>query len=735
MTLNWAGSLNFGTHRGVPLNIPGFDLQLFHQLLSQTGRSILISNTCKSIIIFNLIKTLKRKSNMELSRISPQFALHGKYVGPGHTGGPTLGSVNFDTRPVDELDDAARNHDWQYRSEDDAERRLADYVLSQRALLASSRLSGVSKLKAYGVGYGMYLKALLGRGDATKARIRDAPPLRLVGVETNPGPQPSKAFIRGQRVNPPKKNPTKPPQPNNQPKPKNPKNQNQTPRMSKQMRNAILTQQMFNQPKSSVYPSGLPVIDEVNVLPSQDFWFGDVKIKPMIAPATIIGNGQIFYTIRVDRTMFADTPAAKKFEIFGRWGIEFVTLKAVPALATNTNGLAYIAVMTDPNDAPVVGTVKPETWFAGRNARQHSVFGAPWKVTLKGEGKHLYTDQPFHNVSSNVVSIDDKRLDAAGVFVFAASDGFGTTSADIASLRVIARLHFWNAEETEDDGVLCCVKAQSINSSSVQSITGGAATYVTDLFNAIVTAPKTYVEGVYQDFYYDGIYFNFPPGDYYFQFSLFLSGDPGNTAFSPNFGSGVFSSDAAATHYSDTWGPEFNKDPPNLVSPVYKEIYSGTLRVETPSTGSPYLTLQPQVQYTNNVNILGGVFLCYRLPTSIGHPQASHYPMGNSGGSVSYTSNGGVAGPAFKCKPASQSHVIITKSELEEFRTFQRNKNNSVVMDVVTPKIQEIDDDFPEHKLQSPHILNSGDVAQVSSSSALTRSLHLPASLLAKYMK
>jgi len=249
-------------------------------------------------------------------------------------------------------------------------------------------------------------------------------------------------------------------------------------------------------------------------------------------------------------------------------------------------------------------------------------------------------------------------------------------------VRAIVDFHFWSPEETDDGDITCMVKSIGLSGAEIASIGGATSTSMVDLFNnAVSNSDGLYKEAVYQKDFQDGKNFNFLPGDHFFKIVLWMQGAPGTTTtnFAPETGT-VYSTDIVGTVISSSSeGQEWNTKPTTGTSFDHQLIYIGTLKVETPSNGSPYGQFIPVFTFANTVGLVQFQCISYRLPSAVGNKNAAHYNQGNSSGTIELK-DGVLTNTIVPCNRVK--HTIIKQSELDEFRAFQKAKDNAIVLDI-----------------------------------------------------
>jgi len=613
-----------------------------------------------------------------------KFRLHGRYVGPGHTGALTLGEYNFRARPLDSLDAAARNHDYSYQQSNN--RADSDFILADRAFEVAKNNQNL-KYTANVVGLGMTAKGLL---------------------EYNPWKEPTHYFDR------PANEYLRPNRSGNVMKDLHINGNNGswtnsddvqklTPAQQSKRDKAIHAARMKNQkqqkpkpPKGggqsmggkagNVYPTGLPIISERPYLGNATKGRPDrcqkrVKILPLVTPATIIAPGHVFASFEVDRGLFATTQISRYFQRYEKWRCNSCRFEAVPALATNTAGTAWITADVDANDQLIVGDVKDLDYFANHTASiEHSVFGAKWSTTLRGSSRELFTDLP--NLTSNAT--EDQRLSSAGVITFTAGASLTTTSTQMATMWAVVDFDFWSEAFTEDEDVIFAVKGN------------GTAANPGTVFESYAYMPPNYVwpanEYSYQQGRFDGTNFLLKTGFYFYNFVYMFNGATGSVT--PALGivsNPVYSADVNNIGGANTTNFEWANSP-SLVNPVAQYQQIGYIRVTNYAAGYNNFVFSPNITTTNSVTLTGfGVYIA-RLPGILGGRYLDWFPKGNSASSIEYEENGErKKKPAPPCKSMSETQSIMSKAEYEDFLMWRQYRNNAVSV-----RIEETDEKVPE---------------------------------------
>ncbi len=637
---------------------------------------------------------------MDAVNVSPAFALHGKYVGPGWTGGRYTGHVptsqvpfgfnknrakDFQVAPIDDLDAAARVHDYQYMT-NPGNKAAADRILSKEAFRVA-RKEGISLkgAKALLVAAGMGAMSLVGSSDGSK--LRHPPPVPapkhpkptfpppapkrpkpapLVGVELNPGPKPQKQ--KGV-MQPARQQPKQPP---------------------KQKKAKSSTRQSAPKQKAgTIIPAGLPIISNRSTAPKRRTVRNiKVKLDPVYAPGTIVAPGQVFFSFNLDRDAFRQTQLNKYFDGYRNWTYQRIRIEITPGMSTNTAGLAYVMTTSDPNELVPIGQIKPQSYWTGHGAIEHSVFGAKWGIDMPKCTRTLYTD--VDRIVSSQISAQDERFDAAGSVMFAASDGFTTTNTDIASIYAIVTATFFNPSLSDDADVICCLKAQALGSGTTGQIAGAPAGTINlvSVFNEIIGSPLNtlyYSEfSVHPAFSANG-FFNLPPGNYYV--AIKPSFTSASTYTAANLGIETGSVFSWESNFDTDFGVgtvEFEANPGGLTS-LSSSLWSGfagMIRVDSGSFQNnfrwgPYYTFST----TWSLNALI-VYVC-KVPESISGRFASYFPFGNLGTAIAWNIVDGkkVVAERYVPRPISSQHQLVTKKDWEEFKQYQISKTNPVVLD------------------------------------------------------
>lgn len=624
---------------------------------------------------------------MDVVSLTPNFALHGNYVGPGHTGGKKLGDVNWKTKPIDDLDKAARVHDWHY-TKHSKNRGAADAVLARAAFKAIKTVPGLSaKAKAAFVAAGMGAMSVIGSRDGTKLTdppeygavngmkqqalqpVGVVPAPALVGIEKNPGPKPEVAVRNGKMVNQRK------PKPKQQPQPKQQKKQ--------------------NQPKQSSTSTGFipttmnPVIDKTpHLKPVYDT--GNVRVKIMVVstPATIIATGQILLNILIDRAFFASTSLAKFFDVYENWELFFIEPEMVATEGTSVNGNVYVLTEKDPADYLIQGTVQSVGYFSGHNScREHSLYGK-YGVRLQNKGKdrrQLFSDAATMVTASNTtVPTNDERFNSAGCLIIAASDGMTLTSTQIGALWANCRIRFSNPGLNENASVFACIKSAAYTGNSIYAPGGATSFNVAQILDvATANATSAYYEANFQPDVTAGSSIQIPPGDWYLKAAVYTSSAPGNSTWTIAVtGTPTYSFDPVLQN-STLNPPEWAVGPTSSVAiGANGNIIAGHIRIDTPSAGNPkYALLTLSYVTANTVACNGIVFYLARMPSVVSAPFLSHYPKGNSGSAVDFRVSGTVeAGERYVPKPVSTQSISVSTAEILEFAQLRKLRDQLITL-------------------------------------------------------
>lgn len=680
----------------------------------------------------------------DLVNFSPPFAIHGKYVGPGHTGAPRLGDSDFSTEPIDRLDAAARVHDWQYATQPN-NRASADAVLSSAAWDAArdSSLPLLTRAKALVVAGGMRGMSLIGSSNGEQLeypqtarnhrafRVRE--PRALVPAANNQPrhavvggkfqrPNRAPAVVRGAIAHPsrraalqsgshgeitgtddlsaPRRNPpraaaaaagTR--------KPKSAPSvavvQELISALVKQGGGRATAQRSRRNVRAppapargTTFPTGTPIVSQTaNTIESIRIRNFKVRLQDLITPPTIIANGQVLFSFSIDRLLFSRTALKPIYQLFNKWTNDKITFEIVPALPTNTAGNVQSVTDTDAADVQVVGTVLDDAFYSGhgRKMLEHSAFGAPWQVVLPANRRRLFTDLP-RQTSATTAPVE-VRESSAGVITISSSTGFNSTSTNIGSLWVVFNGSFSVSDYSEDDAVISMVKVSSVNGGT---ITSSAATSwdLVKLFNsALSTLNPNYAEYTYDRFFFDGTSFYLPLGVYYFKFFVGHSSNPGNIS---GFGISVSGSPTYSTDLqvisstSNANIPEFTVTPSTPTAQVGSVQFGGVIRVTKPDASiGPYFKFKPVYTSANSVNAVTLQIVVYRLPSTLSEPFTAQFPLGNSGQSVELacTPNTSPCVPVV-CPPPATPHLLMSRGEYDEWRAYQATKGSAVTVDV-----------------------------------------------------
>lgn len=443
----------------------------------------------------------------------------------------------------------------------------------------------------------------------------------------------------------------------------------------------------------TVYPSGLPIVDKSSTPkrfePIRNF---RVKIGAITSPQTIKAAGQIFLSLNMDRAMFRNTPLAKKFQLYDKWVHHGSRFEIIPELPTNTGGNAYVVVDPDPADQLVVGSVQDISYFTGHGAREHSIFGGEWGITLPGKKEMLYCDEPF--VTGDKSNLTDERLTSAGEIIFACAENFTTTATVVAALYCVFNGDFYYPAATDNDSVIACVKATGLNTGTIMSLGAGVYDMVTMLKRMITGAGSSTTASLYSEYAYQPVFFNggsaspaqlfqLPLGSYVTKFMWFWTTDPGAITTNLNItNSPVFSWDAQFVTTSQSSAMEWISLPNSPTAFTFSTQLWGLLRVVGPGLNTPNAFLfNPSVQPTNSVSCVGMQIIVQALGNPVTAPYASHYPYGNSGTAIEVSLESAKQ-EVLKMevpKPiASARNVDIPDSVFAEFLNWRRSRDDII---------------------------------------------------------
>lgn len=662
----------------------------------------------------------------DLVRISPSFALHGAYVGPGHTGAQSLGDVDFRTEPVDRLDAAARVHDWQYTTQPD-NRGAADRVLARSAWEAATdpSLPISTRAKALFVAGGMRLMSSIGSQSGRplqypqtarnhrafgvrQAMSRHSTAIVSMGSHGEPTETDDlSASTRGRRgqgvmqplpraqnrrsaSTPPARSQQRPVA-NQRPPPPTPTQQMGP--TARQLRRAERALQ--RQSPSTVFATGIPIVSQRNNVIERISVRGfKVKLQELITPASIGASGQVLFSFTIDRRLFARTALKPLFQMFNHWRNQGITLEVVPALATNTAGNLQSVADTDATDVQPNGTILDEAFFSGhgRKSLEHSAFGAPWQVSLPPNSRSLFTD--INRVTNAPGVTTDPRISSAGVITIAAATGFTITSTTIGSLYVVFNGDFSVGDFSEDDGVLVAVKAQALSGSSI--LGAGTSATVSSLINSVRSSTpnaggvgRVYSEYAYDPAGFDGTTFHLPKGVYSVKFFIGFTGNPGPVTTTVGFiGAPTYSSDWVATSSAtNANAPEFASSPGGLATQVGSAQWMGTIRCTVPSAGSNTFDFQPSWTWTNSVSVLTLQVMIERKPTVLAEPFLAQFPLGSSGSMIEMKTEASTHPMEnVSCAKLAPKHITVSSDDYQAFLNFQHSRSLALPLDVIDEK-------------------------------------------------
>lgn len=607
--------------------------------------------------------------DMELSRVSPNFALHGKYVGPGHTGGKNLGEENFSTEPVDALDKGARQHDWTYKiSQDDNVRRAADWVLARDAYLAAGDMKGFNKMKAYAVAAGMTFKGALGGKDFSKlemvpttrafkkshyARLDKAIQGGLLVKKPN-----GKKVQRNQRVQQINGNNgsfTNLDDVNNKAK------KNQKRKLAKKKKKQV--KKNYSQ-KVAVQKALVP-----------DLMRAKTKIKSFVkaigpkrfAICLPIGNlntgtakssggnfitGSVVFSRSINRDVFAGTELELHFAGNEEWKLVGTSHSLVTSMGSNVNGSLYEFSDPDPSDVLVPNQVVDSALISSHETNEKRTMWPGWEnAPAKLQTKWLYTDTNFVRASTiiNLPGAEDTRLASAGIVNVALGGSVGTSVTEIGEMYLHGVIEFRNSQRTDMQYLIASGKFAEVNPSAFIQPTTAVSM---DVFSTIVNATSANygtgaVEYVYNPTYCSlvgGTNFNLPIGTYLIYAEITSVG----TETSPNLAGALFITNGVMS-YRKFDGPdaagstvvEFSNQAitaSGSFNQTYGQLMMFRITQATGSNGFANITFQFTPSFsTNPLKVATMVFVAMRIPNFQVDPLACIFPLGSTG-RVSLTS-------------------------------------------------------------------------------------------------
>jgi len=636
---------------------------------------------------------------VDMVNLTPHFALHGKYVGPGHTGGPKLGTVDFRTEPTDALDAAARVHDYQYVQQP-RNRGAADAMLSTNAwrvamdssqpisvraksLLVAGAMHAMSKMGSRN-GESLPMPQSARNHRAFHVPTAQATAIRSMGAHgeitgTDDLSRRQPAFRNGQRTQPPRAAKAPRPSANNA-------DIKALIQAVKAAGGSISAKKTPTQTKQAsagtTYATGVPLVSQrggtIESIKIRNF---KVKLQDVVTPATV-ASGTALLVLPVDRNLFGRTALKPIFQLFNRWSDKSTRLTVIPALATNTAGNVQTVVDTDPTDVPIIGNNLDEAYFSGhgRKMLEHSAFGAPWGVTLPGSRNLLYTDTP--RITNAPSGSSDPRLSSAGLFVVAAATGFTLTSTNIGSLWATVNADFSVSDYSEDDGVIACIKAVSLTGST---LTGAAMVFDIAQLLALVqnNSSNVYAEYSIQANCFDGALFKLSKGLYYVKALIGLSGAPGATNVNLNT-SGVFSSDMFSNALaSNTLFPEFSvANLSTFVPQVSSSASAGILRVTGTGSSRPgFFSFDPVFNTTNAVKVTTMEFVILRCPSVLTEAYTQPFPFGNDSFNIELSAAETPSGKKITPPPAPMKPIVMTHRDYDDWKEYLATRDVAMRVD------------------------------------------------------
>lgn len=537
----------------------------------------------------------------DLVNLTPNFALHGNYVGPGHTGASKLGDVDWSTRPIDALDEAARNHDWHY-SQQPANRGAADEILAKRAWRAIAKENSLTgKLKAAFVAAGMKGMSLIGSRNGTL--LLDAPPPESV-LEENRHKLPKDFISRKRKISqingnngsasntddvkdwfksdaalekehwalkPVGKAAAKSQINGNNGSATNLDDvaKNKKSKRPKQKQSAAKKQK----PPSEGKKGGANNAIVQGFMPSTMNSQSDIKpyytvtkstknsrtIKTLFSVGTVGGtgptsggvylNGGVIFSQVIDKSLFMGQVAEKDFDSYEQWQIKMARRHFLPSVGSNTPGSIWFFPDPDAIDILTLGdTVNPQTLNGHKFAAKHTLWAGLSSGPLNVSKKQLYTDIEnieFSNLNPkyNALSSSENRLYAAGIFTMLNGDGvLATQTTSFGEVFLEFEITFSSSQNADTSKLLLQLKACGRNTNSVQSLINLGSAVAIDPVTLVVSASSSAsLNPLIQatEYIYNPNYYNPTTGQYFLPIGTYQIITMMNLSTSPTVSSTV----------------------------------------------------------------------------------------------------------------------------------------------------------------------------------------------------
>lgn len=586
--------------------------------------------------------------DIDAVNFTPAFALHGRYVGPGHTGALRLNQAYWQAPPIDELDAAARDHDWHYFMHP-KNRAEADELLSRRAFAAIRNLpSWTAKAKALAVGLGMKLMSKIGSRNGE--RLTFPPPIRRgrmrPSINGNNGEATNSDDVKGARKGV----------------------RNEKKQEKKAMKSMV---KAMNKPVALIGRARAPVVQglmptsmqttydirpyyktgkvgkysrEVKTLFSVGYAGGT---GPVGANSTYLAGGVIL-SLALDKALFAGQNIAQDFENYERWKIKSARYHVLPSVASNTPGSIWGLPDPDAIDVlPLGNTISPTVLNGHRNAVKHTLWAGQMTGNLVFNRAKLFTDMElvaFSSLNGNVNSqtAAENRFYAAGVFSLLNGEGIPTTlTTSFCEVFLEFDIEFSEPQNSDLGSLVMSVKAATLGGSSMPGFSSGTGNDVgASIIQNFGTIGNLTCEYVYNPKAYfpvssNASYYMLPVGTYLYTFGCDLLTIPTSVTADLNVTiNGGISTHVrfAAFDQNGFGGIEFTAAPANQASGLSRLSGWFIIRISQVVVGNrAKLSLFPTATFTGSGVLVSWHSQMLRLPEFSANPLAMYFPIGNNG--------------------------------------------------------------------------------------------------------
>jgi len=587
----------------------------------------------------------------DLSDFTPHFRLHGNYVGPGHTGAIKLGDKNWNAKPVDALDEAARDHDWHYHKHP-KNKGEADAILSDRAFKAIPKMKTLGgKLKAWGVGVGMFAMSKLGRRNGEKLSY-PKPPQRLGAVRKtdqfhneklsgNAGSHTNTDDLKGFKASHRQKIPEK----KHNPKQNAGKGSEGivSGLMPTQLQNTYAIKPYY---KTVAAPMGKRRVKAL-------FSVGAIGGNGAVGSSTYI-NGGVILSLLLAKELFAGQMMFQDFQNFERYIIKSARFHFLPSVSSVTAGTLWFMPDPDALDAlPVGSTVTPSVLNGHKFAQKHTLWAGQATGPMAFNRTKLFTDAELVSFSSlaqssgninSAANAGETRFFAAGVFNVLNGDNISTgITTSLGELFLEFDIEFSEPQNSDIGYLVLQAKAGSLVSPLLTIASATPFDPVVNMIKGTFTNASTATEYAYNPNYYYPVtgatsYYLLPVGTYLFYYNWNISNQTTNTVSSTNIQvNGAVYSSTNVTLYdvgSNTgFGPEFT----TLTNTTNAAATAGAVTVcivritqITGQTGNKAkIQIQPSLTGASSFNVYQIHHMVLRLPEFAASPICMYFPVGN----------------------------------------------------------------------------------------------------------